>query len=86
MGGEEREDETDHAANEGKQNAFEKHESLQVSTSGAKGDADSHLAITASSLREKKIGDVGSGNAEDQKNDNTECAEEEQDGVAVTNR
>ncbi len=51
---------------------------------GSESESHRHLALTLRSLREKKIGNVGARDAEDEKRDGGECGDEELEGFFAT--
>ncbi len=58
----------------------------ELSTRGAEDDADSHLALASGSLREEKIGDIGAGDQENEKDDKRQRRKEEKDDGFIARR
>ena len=77
------EEDSEDAAGEGEEDAFEEHLAEETGPGGSEGDADGHLTLTAVGLGEEEIGDVGAGDAKDQKRYDQEGREEEEDGGSV---
>ena len=66
--------------------AFDKELAEKLCARGSEGKTHGHLTLTLRSLCEKKIGNVGAGDEEDEKSDCGEGGEEEDDGSFATRR